>query len=264
MAKVRTPLTQEELSDLMDVLMDVGVSMLQSGAASFRTEETVTSMGLGLGADSMDVYITPTGIIATATSGEERHTRVRSLKLVGVDMAQILAFDRLSRRIRERGGTLDTVRRQVGTIRAAPRDLPAWVTVPAVAVACGAFSKNLGGDWPEFLAATVGAGIAQWLRLVLHRLGVNFLILTVLCAHAASLVAWGVAQLVPGDAPTLGMAASVLLLVPGVPLVTTVIDLTQYDLVSGVTRGTMALIITLSIGLGVMLTLWITGMNILP
>lgn len=58
------------------------------------------------------------------------------------------------------------------------------------------------------------------------------------------------------------MIASVLLLVPGVPLVTSVLDLTNYDLVSGVTRGTLALLLALSIGIGVLLTLAITGLRL--
>ena len=53
-------------------------------------------------------------------------------------------------------------------------------------------------------------------------------------------------------------------MVPGVLSVTTVIDLTNYDIVSGLVRGALALIITLSIGVGVLLALWITGMDILP
>ena len=99
---------------------------------------------------------------------------------------------------------------------------------------------------------------------MLRRLGVNFLMVTVVCAMAASLVAWLIAQIIPGDTMTLGLIASVLLLVPGVVSITTIIDLTNYDLVSGVVRGVLALIIVLSIGVGMMLTLWVTGMRILP
>ena len=70
------PLTREELSELVDILLTVGQSMLNSGAASFRVEQTMAQMGLGLGADRMEIYVTPTGIIATAISGNEQRTRV--------------------------------------------------------------------------------------------------------------------------------------------------------------------------------------------
>ncbi len=257
-------LMHEELNELVDVLLSIGQAMLESGAASFRTEETLAAIGLGLGADRLEMWITPTGMVVTVFSAEEQRTRVGRVGPIGVNMAQIWAIDQLSRRVAHGGGTFESVRAELEAIRATPRELPNWVVIVTVGLACGAFCKNLGGGWPEFVAAAVGAGGAQWLKLMLHRLGVNFLMLTVVCALAASLVAWLVLQAIPGDTMTLGLIASVLLLVPGVLSITTVIDLTNYDLVSGVVRGVLALIIILSIGVGMVLTLWVTGMRILP
>lgn len=264
MAAEHYPLTRQELIELIDILLSIGQSLLEAGAASFRTEETMIAVGMGLGVDRIEVWVTPTGIIATVISAGEQQTRVGRVGPIGVNMALIAAFDQLSRRVAAQGGTLESVRADVETIRSRRRELPAWVVVLAVGLACGAFCRNLGGGWPEFLAASVGAGGAQSLKLTLHRLGVNFLILTVVCSLVASMTAWLVLQAVPGSDPPLGLIASVLLMVPGVSSVTTVIDLGNYDLVSGVTRGALALMITLSIGVGMLLTLWITGMDILP
>lgn len=257
-------MTHYELGELVELLLRVGQAMLRAGAASFRTEETITRLGIGLGADRIEGYVTPTGLVITAVSGTEERTRVGHVGLIGVNMAQIVALDQLSREVSAHGATIAGGRDRLEEILARPRELPDWLLIPAVGIACGAFCVNLGGGGAEFLAAAAGAGLAQWLRLVLYRRGVNFLILTVLCALVASLTAWLVGQAVPGDAPTLGLIASVLLLVPGVLLVTAVIDLTQYDLVSGIVRGALALIVTVSIGFGMVLTLWITGTRILP
>lgn len=255
-------LTRQELSDLVDVMLNVGEAMLEAGAASFRTEETMAQVGLGLGAERVELYITPTGIIATAVSGQEQRTRVGRVRSLGVNMARTVALNRLSRDLGLIGGTLGGVRQQIAAIQAQPRELPAWTTVPAVAIACAAFTQILGGDWADMLAALVGAGLAQWLRLRLHNAGVNIVALTVLCALAGSVGAWGVCQGVTCARPDLAAVGSVLLLVPGVPLVNSIIDLTNNDLVSGVSRGTLAAILALSIGVGVMLALWITGLEI--
>jgi uncharacterized membrane protein YjjP (DUF1212 family) len=264
MSATHPPLTRRELNELVDILLEVGQSLLQAGAASFRTEETMAAIGVGLGAEEVELWVMPTGIIASVISAGEQQTRVVRVGPVSVNMALIAAFDQLSRRVADQGATLDSLRAEVDAIRSRRRELPSWAVVVAVGLACGAFCRNLGGGWPEFAAASIGAGAAQWLKMLLHRLGVNFLILTVACSVAASLMAWLVLQVVPGSNPPLGLIASVLLMVPGVMAVTTVIDLTNYDLVSGVTRGALALIITLSIGVGMLLTLWITGMDILP
>lgn len=257
-------LTREELSDLVEVMLQAGETMLESGAAAFRTEQTMAQIGLGLGADRVELYITPTGIIATAVSGHEQRTRVGRAGAPGVDMAKIAALNHLSRHIALLGGTLPAVARQLTAIHAAPRQQPAWVTIPAVGLACAAFSQILGGGWIEFLAAGLGAALAQGLRLALVRLRVNAFALTVVCAFVASLVAALLCLLLDAPDPERALAASVLLMVPGVPLVTSVIDFSSNDLVSGVTRGMLAFLLALSIGIGLVMTLWLTGLRIIP
>jgi len=257
-------LSREELSEVVDVVLHVGQTMLQAGAASFRTEETMAEIGLGLGADRLDLYVTPTGIVATAVSGNEQRTRVGRVETLGVNMAQVVAFNKLSRHVSLIGATLPALRAEIAAIREKPRELPNVVTILAVGIACAAFAQILGGGERESVSALAGAGVAQWVRMVFNRARVNVFAMTVICAWIGSLLGWGVCSSVQCERPDLAVIASVLLLVPGVPLVTSVIDLTNYDLISGVTRGTLAALIALSIGVGVLLTLWITGLRIVP
>lgn len=255
-------LSREELSDLVDVMLCVGQAVLEAGAATFRAEQAMAHIGLGLGAERLELYITPTGIVATAICGNEQRTRVGRVGSLGVNMSQVLALYQLTRTVALTGGTLAGVRGQIAAIQAAPRALPAWTTIPAVAAACGAFAQILGAGWGEFCAAAAGAGLAQWLRQRLHSLGMNTQAATAACAFVASLVAWAVCQWLPTDQPDLAVIASVLLLVPGVPLVTSVLDLSNNDLVSGISRGMLAILLALSIGIGMLLTLSITGMQL--
>lgn len=257
-------LTREELSELVELVLLAGQTMLHAGAANFRTEQTMAQIGLGMGADRLELYVTPTGIIATAVSGHEQRTRVGRVGPLGVNMAQTVALNRLSRHMGLIGGTLPATRQQILAIRAAPRELPPWATGPAVGAACGAFSQILGGGPGEFAAAAAGAWVAQWLRLWLHHNRVSAYALTVTCAFFASVVAWIVCRIVDSPRPDLAVIASVLLLVPGVPLVTSVIDLTNHDLLSGLARAALSILLALSIGVGVMLALWVTGLRILP
>ena len=153
--------------------------MLESGAAALRTEQTMAQIGLGLGADRVEVYVTPSGIIATAVSGHEQRTRVGAAGPLGVDMAKIGDLNQLSRHIALLGGSLPAARRQLAAIHATPRRQPAWATIPAVGLACASFAHILGGEWIEFAAAGVGAATAQAVRLLLGRLRVNAFALTV-------------------------------------------------------------------------------------
>src|SRR5690554_4040768 len=257
-------LSREELSELVEVMLQAGEAMLESGTAAFRTEQTMAQIGFGLGADRVELYITPTGIVATAVSGHEQRTRVGRAGPPGVDMAKIAAINHLSRHISLMGGTLPAVARQLTAIQAAPRQQPAWMTIPAVGLACAAFSQILGGGGIEFLGAGLGAALAQAVRLRLLRLRVNAFALTVVCSFVASLVAALLCLALDAPEPERALAASVLLMIPGVPLVTSVIDFSSNDLVSGVTRGMLAFLLALSIGIGIVMTLWLTGLRIIP
>ncbi len=257
-------LSREELAEVLDIMLTAGQSMMQSGAASFRTEKTMAQIGLGMGADRLELYVTPTGIVATAFSGSEQRTRVGRVGLLGVNMAQIVAFYKLARYMALVGGSMPATRHRVAVIKSTPRELPTWFMILAVGLACGAFSQMLGGGWSEFIASMGGAMVAQFVRLRLIRAGVTPFAITVFCAVIASLLAYVISKGIDGSRTDLAMIGSVLLLVPGVPLVNSVIDLANNDLVSAVSRGTLALMLVLSIGIGIMLTLWITGLNIVP
>lgn len=257
-------LSREDLSELVAIMLEVGEAMIESGAAALRTEQTMAQIGLGLGADRVELYITPTGIVATAVSGHEQRTRVGRAGALGVDMAKIAQLNDLSRHIALLGGTLPAARRQLAAIHAAPRQQPSWVTIPAVGLACASFAHILGGGWAEFAAAGLGGTVAQAVRLLLARLRVNAFALTVVCSFAAALIASLVCLLLDVSLPQHALAASVLLMVPGVPLITSVLDLSSNDIVSGVARGALAFLLALSIGIGLVIALWVTGLQVTP
>jgi uncharacterized membrane protein YjjP (DUF1212 family) len=63
------------------------------------------------------------------------------------------------------------------------------------------------------------------------------------------------------DNPQLALAASVLLLIPGVPLINAAEDLIQGHTASGIARGVMGGIITLAIAVGLTLAIMVTGIS---
>jgi uncharacterized membrane protein YjjP (DUF1212 family) len=61
--------------------------------------------------------------------------------------------------------------------------------------------------------------------------------------------------------PRTSIAASVLLLVPGVHLINSAEDLIKGHMVTGIVRGVLGLVISLSIALGLSLAIWLTGVQ---
>jgi uncharacterized membrane protein YjjP (DUF1212 family) len=109
----------------------------------------------------------------------------------------------------------------------------------------------------------VAAMFAQRIRFRWIRLRMNPYLLTTLCSIIATGTSYAIAAYVLHSAtPRLAMIASVLMLVPGVPLINSLIDLIQIDLISGITRGIYATFLLISIGIGVLFVLSLTGIAI--
>jgi uncharacterized membrane protein YjjP (DUF1212 family) len=262
-------LSQGELAAALRVIMRFGVLMLRAGAASFRTQEVMDRCAKALQIDQLESYVTPTGIIASAYSGDEHRTQIMAVKQFGVDLNRLTRLELLSRSLAS-GVSPMVVHGELDEIEKQGRIYPNWVTIGMVGLACAAFSSIVGGGVMEATAAFFGAALAQTLRMKLIHLRVSPVPLTVMCAAVATCISYGICNVLTPIAsvlglpltPRFGIVASVLLLVPGVPLVTATIDITRLDLVSGLARLAYALLLLVSIAIGMLLILVWTGLRI--
>jgi uncharacterized membrane protein YjjP (DUF1212 family) len=217
-------------------------------------EQVVHRLGTSMGADWMDVYCTPTGIIAMATSGGEHRTRVQRIVSLGVDLARVDAIAALSREAETQYLTTQEVRERLAAIRQKPRAFGRWLTILAVAIACGAFAFKMGGSLADVAATAMVAALGQWWRVTLLARNLSPLVTT---AAVATLIAvlgilLGMGAPISSNIVT---SAGVLLLVPGVFLVGAVYELISGNLVSGLARGAYAVMLIMAIGAGIVLTL---------
>ena len=250
-----------ELVEALNVVGRVGVLVLQSGAASFRAKDMMHRVAASLGVGRLGTLVTPTAIVVTINGVQGNYTEALRVPILGVNMSRVSALDALCNRIAG-GATAAQVSAMLEEIEhSAPAYTPLTV-VMAVAAACGAFAIVLGGSVPEFIAAAVGAAAAQTLRLRMVKRGASPYLVTVVCAALATAISYAFVQVLHAPLPRSGLIASVLLLVPGAPLVTSMLDLVHLDLNSGVARGVYAGLLLINIGIGMLLVLAITGFTI--
>lgn len=240
--------------------MRLGLLMLQSGAATFRTDEAVGRAALAMGVERIECYVTPTMIIATVYSGHEHRTQIMKPGGLGVDMNRIYALEYLSRNMPP-DPTPDQITARLDAIAQMGPVYPRPLAILAVGLACGGFAGILGGGRVEFAAAAVSAAIGQAIRYRLIAARINPILITVICAAIATAISYAIIRVTPGASPT-GIIASVLYLVPGVPLVTSILDMTRFDLVSGLSRALFAAMLLISIGIGMLLILSWTRFSI--
>jgi uncharacterized membrane protein YjjP (DUF1212 family) len=253
----------DALSEALNVITRIGVLMLQSGAASFRTKETMDRFAAILGIEQFDSFVTPTKIICIINSRQGNYTRAMRVPLLGVNMSRISSIHTMSHHPTEGIDTPAQLATWLNTVEAQKPNYSRSVVTLAAAAACGAFAIILGGGPLEMIAAICGAGTAQFTRIELAHRRLNPYFITAACSTIASVISYFIMRAIGAPLPRVGVIASVLLLVPGVPFVTALLDLIHLDLISGITRGVYAAILLINIGVGMLLVLALTGFSLL-
>lgn len=251
----KPPLPYEELADVIDLSLLTGQLLLQHGADSARIEATVHHIGTGLGCNWLDILVSPNAILITTTSGDQFRTKLRRVTRLGVNMAMIVTINDLSRRVYS--GELDrfTLRQALEAAIDADPEYDRWTVVVMVGLACGAFSKLFGGDWVVFIMTVIASGTAMFVRQELAHRYFNQYIMVTVTAFVATVVAGLALMLNLSENPTIALSASVLLLVPGVPLINAAEDIIQGHALIGVVRGVIGGLISVSIALGIIMAI---------
>lgn len=253
---------RDELRDVISLSLWAGQMLLQNGADTQRVEETIHRLGTSLGCDWLDIVILPDAIIASTINNAEFRTKVRRAPGRGVDMQKIADISDMS--FRAVAGELDRfkIRTELRRIDQRERNYNRWVVVFGVGLACAAFSRLFGGDWAVFLVTFFASSVAMFTRQELHKRYFNTFLIVVITAFVAGSLASLASILNLSPEPTIAMAASVLLLVPGVPLINAAEDLLNGHTLTGLLRGILGLLLVLSIALGLILSFWLTGVSI--
>ncbi|MFP4438699.1 MAG: threonine/serine exporter family protein [Chloroflexaceae bacterium] len=262
----KPPLAREELREAIVLSLWAGQLLLQHGAESDRVEETVHRLGTGMGCDWMDILVSPNAVVATTISGGEFRTKLRRVPVLGVNMTIVDAINTLSRQVSRGELNRAQVRTELRRISAIKPRYNRWVVVLMVGLACAAFSRLFGGTWPIFGVTFGSAAIAMFVRQELTRRHFNLLMVVTLTAFVGGLPASSAVLLqlhYDPEITRIPLVASVLLLVPGVPLINAIEDLIKGHMVVGVARGMTGLLISLSIALGLLLAMWVVGVGAL-
>lgn len=250
-----------ELADIVDLMLWSGQLLMRYGADSQRIERNVSRFAAGLGAQSIDIFVSHSAIMITTSTEEGFRTRIRSVKKHGVNMTIISAISKLSWRVLREGLDRSEVRKELERISGIRSHYPRWLVVATVGLACASFSRLFYGDWQVFGVTFIAASIGMFIRQELTKREYNLYLVIATVSFSASLIAGLAAVFNLSPEPTIALAASVLLLVPGVPMINSVKDLVDNFTMVGLTRAIIAAFSTLSIALGLIVAMKFLGIS---
>lgn len=256
-AAARAPLSLQAHRAATDLCLQAGIMLLQHGVESAVVESITRRAGAALALDRVDVAIMANAITVTSYAGPHSMTRVRRNEDRGVNMHVAMEVQRATLALE--AGEIDgsEFATRLGKIK--PFHYPRWVVVLAIGLSCACFARLANGDWTACAFAFLGGGAAMLTRQVFAHFHFNPIVGFFAAAFVATSVCAQAMLHSAGLTPKIGMAASVLLLVPGFPLINGVSDTVKGYVNTGISRISIALLLSLGTCGGIVLAMSIWG-----
>ena len=243
------------LHDILDLALLAGLLVHQSGGDTARTSATIRNMALALGATRADTVVSSLNIGVTVERDNLRETAFRKAPHMGANFTMLTAVADVVEALQQGSMDAHAAREQLDHITQQPHFYPRWLIAMLVGISCGGFAAMFGGDMPGILCTTIGSGVGMALRLFLHRRHYVPFMFATASSLTAMLVTGLLLKVFSSSTQEAAMAASVLFLIPGVPLINGAADLFHTNYLNGMVRIMMGLLFVIGIAVGVSLAL---------
>jgi uncharacterized membrane protein YjjP (DUF1212 family) len=237
-----------ELADTLDVSLECGELVQLSGGHTARTIDAMERMAAALGAQESHCAISSVNVSMSVFADGRTLTAGRRAGHLGINFSMLTAVERLVADTEELGLSPSQVRARLELIRHPGRTYPTWLVMVMLGVASAAFAALFGAGYVAAVLTLVGGWAGAWTRhLLVRRHQKPFVFVGCAAFVSAFVVAAGTQQLglSPAEAAP-ALAASVLFLVPGVPLLNGTADLLTANYLNGLVRLVMSAVIIAS------------------
>ena len=206
--------------------MDVALVVMQSGGSTVMAERTFFNVLKGYKLAGVSAVWRLDFVVATCLEGGSPSTVLRLVGDIGVNLSRASAAALLGERMARGEVTPVELVSEIERIRTLASPYNRWVMVAAAAATAACFSRIPGGDWGAFWIAFVAAGTGQLFRSWLQQ--------TRTCGTASVLLRSGIlSACLAGIGVRQGWTltlpataiASVIYMVPGLPLINGFIDM---------------------------------------
>lgn len=238
-----------DLNKLITVSTLAGKILLESGAETYRVEETISRICIAYGAHTADSFVIPTGIMVTVTHYDEVATLVKRITSRGVDLNKIDAVNDLSRRIQSESIELCDFNKELIQISNAGR-YSHLITLICSAIAAGCFSIMFGGDLKDFFGTCLIGAVIKIVTIIFQKLNINEFFVNSFCGGLCAILATMFLRLNLCSNLDKTIIGSIMLLVPGLIITNAIRDTIAGDFLSGITKASEAFLIAVSIAVG--------------
>ncbi len=239
------------------LIAQAGQMLLAHGAESTLVGDIMRRMGIASGMDEVEVALTASSLVVTTVYQEHCITTARRCPDRGINMRVVTQVQRICIMMEKR--IIDYTLAQSRLNHISPERYNRWVVVLMIGLSCAAFSRLAGGDWTVFGMTFCASACGMIVRQEIGHRHFNPLLNFAATAFVTTVIAAQSVLHDLGNQPSLVMASSVLMLVPGFPLINSVADMLKGYVDMGIARFVMASLLTLATCLGIIAAMSVVG-----
>ncbi|MCG9683835.1 threonine/serine exporter ThrE family protein [Vibrio sp. Isolate23] len=239
------------------LIAQAGQMLLAHGAESTLVGDITRRIGIASGMDEVEVSLSASSLVVTTVYQEHCITTARRSPDRGINMRVITQVQRIC--IMLERGIIDHVLAQRKLEQISPERYNRWLVVVMIGLSCAAFSRLAGGDWMVFAMTFIASSVGMVVRQEIGHRHFNPLINFAATAFVTTVISAQAVIYELGNSPFIVMASSVLMLVPGFPLINSVADMLKGYVNMGIARFVMASLLTLATSLGIVAAMSLVG-----
>ncbi len=227
--------------------------LLQHGAETTLVEQLSSRLGRALGMDSVEVAVFANAVVLATIYQEHCLTTTRKSVDRGINMHVVTEVQHIVIQAEREHIIWQQVKALFDQVQ--PLRYPVWLVVLMVGASCASFCRLAGGGLGASLITFFVAAIAMFVRSKIAHMQINPIINFGFTAFVATALCGLAIRYIPVETPSVAMAASILLLVPGFPLINAVSDMFKGHINTGIARWTVASLLALATCIGVVVAL---------
>jgi uncharacterized membrane protein YjjP (DUF1212 family) len=227
----------DETVQPVEMALEAALLIIRNGGSTVAAERSFTNILKGYHQQGIASVWRLDLIAATRTAEGQSSTFLRPVGPIGVNLVRASEVTVLGERVAQGKVGITALGAELERIRQLSSPYNRWVLLVTVAFAAGCYTRVIGGDWGSFGIAFVAAGMGQLLRSPLQARKLAVGPVTLICGVLSAMVAGAGLRLKFSQVEPATLIASVIYMVPGLPLINGFVDLISHrHLIVGLAR----------------------------
>lgn len=236
---------------LFKTAMLAGEIMAESGAETFRVEDTMTRIMKTSGFETVEVFATMTGIMATLSdTSVEPVSGVLRIRNRANNLNKINEVNQISRNICDGRMTVEEAYHQLVLTREKQTYTSITISIATV-ISTGGFAGLFGGSAIDCALASVNGLIIVLIGWLLRKRVIGSFMTDAVKSFFIALVTMIFTSFITSADTAMIIIGSIMPLVPGIPITNAIRDTLTGDYTSGTARAVEAFVISIGIAVGI-------------